>query len=481
MMQFNSYSFLLLLVPGVAMFWILPVSWRRWYVLLVSLLFYSSWNPLFVFVPFGICCATYLCARLIQADSPRESSHMFTGIALVLLTLCFFKYRSFLFMNLSAGAQIFGVSWSVRKASVVLPLGLSFYSFEAISYLVDVRQKRLSRLNFVELCLFIGFWPHLIAGPIVRARELIPQFKFDRSFDPIFILRGIDRIVWGLVQKNVIANSVAAWVDVGFLPKIAQLNTTIDNWTLAVAFGLQIYFDFAAYSNIAIGAAQLLGIRLPENFLFPYHAATPPEFWQKWHMTLSRWVRDYLFFPINVRFSGSSPLLYPSLLFVMAIVGLWHGAGWGFILWGVIHGLSLVAYRAWESLESTRLRSILRSRYSRLMWRGITLTIVIAAWVPFRAGSIHQALTMLNSMFLHLTFGLSLSVNFCLITAMIVVFVALEPLLTKCREWSDRAINRHWAGIAANFLALRPFAYACGLLLFLVFDDRDTQFIYFQF
>ena len=205
---------------------------------------------------------------------------------------------------------------------VVLPLGISFYSFEAVSYLFDSQQGRVSSTSFLDLALFIMFWPHLIAGPIVRVRELVPQLKFDRKFEIGFVLQGLDRVVWGLVQKNVFANSIGPWVDNGFVPGAAPLNTALDNWFLAAAFGLQIYFDFAAYTNIAIGSAQLIGVKLPENFRYPYHAVTPPEFWSRWHMTLSRWIRDYLFFPLNARYKGSPVSVYLSLVAAMAVVRL---------------------------------------------------------------------------------------------------------------------------------------------------------------
>jgi alginate O-acetyltransferase complex protein AlgI len=478
-MQFNSYSYLLLLVPVVVLFWSIPGSWRRWYVLLVSILFYATWNPLFVLLPLGICTTTYLCAQRMQGEPTSARGWMWTGIAIVLAALSFFKYRAFITHNLSAWLAALGVFRGVSVGAIVLPLGISFYSFEAISYLVDVRQKRIQKLDFIDLCLFICFWPHLIAGPIVRARELIPQLKFTLEFDTPLLVRGLDRIVWGLVQKNVFANSLAGWIDTGFLPNVARLNTTIDNWFLAVAFGLQIYFDFAAYSNMAIGSAQLLGIRLPENFAFPYHAKTPPEFWSKWHMTLSRWVRDYLFFPINARYAGSPWALYFSLIGVMALVGLWHGAGWGFVLWGIMHGTYLVLYRMWESLRSTRVGPLVQSRLAAWAWRTLTLVMVAAAWIPFRAGDLHQAALMLKSMFVRFSFGNSLSVNFYLVTLMIVAFVAVEPYVARGGQWLDERIANGFANV--NFLLLRPAVYACGLLLFLVFDDRNTQFIYFQF
>lgn len=480
-MQFNSYSYLLLLAPVVALFWLLPSSWRRGYLLSASLLFYASWNPIFVFLPIGVCGSTYLCARLTQADTARARFWMWTGVALTVAALCFFRYRAFVVSNLSIWLRMLAVFRPVQVATVVLPLGVSFYSFESISYLVDACQKRVSKLNFHDLCLFICFWPHLVAGPIVRARELIPQFKFDLRLEPNFIVHGLDRIIWGLVQKNLIANSISGWIDAGFMPNMAPLNTTVDNWTLAVAFGLQIYFDFAAYSNIAIGTAQLLGVRFPENFRFPYHASTPPDFWHRWHMTLSRWVRDYLFFPINTRFVGSSVALYLSLLGVMALVGLWHGAGWGFMLWGMMHGTYLVVYRLWELLKTTRFASLAEARPAAWIWRFLTLTGIAAAWIPFRAPSLHQAGIMLNRMLLHISPGVSLPVNFYLVTMTIIAFVVIEPYLVHCSQWLGERLTGRWANANVNLLLLRPIAYACGLLLFMVFDDRDMQFIYFQF
>src|SRR5580658_6069604 len=462
-MQFNSYSYLLLLLPIVVVFWIFPSSWRRWYVLSVSLLFYATWNPLFVFVPIGICSSTYLFARMTQVDTRRARAWMWIGITLVLAALSFFKYRSFVVGNLSAWLAALGIFHRVWVVAIMFPLGISFYSFEAISYLVDVRQKRLSKLDFLDLCLFICFWPHLIAGPIVRARELIPQLKFDVEFEPDFVVRGLDRIIWGLVQKNLIANSIAGWIDTGFMPNMALLDTTIDNWFLAVAFGLQIYFDFAAYSNMAIGTAQLLGIRLPENFRFPYHALTPPDFWARWHMTLSRWVRDYLFFPINARYTASPLALYLSLLGVMTLVGLWHGAGWGFILWGLMHGAYLVVYRVYESAKIAH-SAIGDSRIVSGCWRFLTLVGITVAWVPFRAPSLHKASGILSSMFARFTLGTAYSSTFYAFTVVVMLFCAVEPFIVRKLTEIEERTGKNGASMFRIFG--RPIAYTCGFLLF---------------
>jgi len=463
-MQFNSYSYLLCLPVAVALFWALPIRFRRAYVIAASLAFCVTWNVYLLALPLGLSILTFGCAtamRKTPASAPRLAA---LGIAAIVLILAFFKYRGFL-----TGTLIF--------ASIGLPLGISFYSFEAISYLIDTRQGRNSSRSFADLWLFLVFWPHLIAGPIVRSRELIPQFSFDRRFERRFVIEGMDRLLLGLFQKNAIANNLGPWVDDGFLPAIAASNTTLDNWCLAVAFGLQIYFDFAAYTNMAIGAARLIGVTLPENFRAPYHAATPVDFWSRWHMTLSRWIRDYVFFPLNAGLQDRKARLSASLIAVMAVVGLWHGAGWGFVLWGAMHGAYLAAYRAFAGDRRPEDAGV----GSRLFWRGLTLVAVAAAWIPFRATSLAQAATMLSSMFWRFSRGLSYSVNFYLITLLACAFCLVEPLLQRVIQRIDgfAAVSPAAARIGAYLV--RPLAYATLLLLFVIFDDRDTQFIYFQF
>lgn len=468
-MQFNSYSYLVLLSAAVAIFWLLPAALRRWYVLALSVAFYASWTWTYAALPFPICAVVFLCARTILANPRHAPAAMRAGAIFVLSILVFFKYRQFVIDNVSATLQLFGQSPIRAIFAVGLPLGISFYSFEAISYLIDVRQGRAKNVNFLDLCLFVTFWPHLIAGPIVRVRELVPQLGFKKQFDVNMLIRGLDRLIWGLVQKNLIANNLAPWVDMGFLPHAAGANTTVDNWFFAFAFGLQVYFDFAAYSNMAIGAASLIGITLPENFNFPYHAASPADFWSRWHMTLSRWIRDYLFFPVSARFHHVPAALGFSLVGTMALVGLWHGAGWTFVLWGVLHGVYLVLFRIWERVGRS-------SRLSSAALRVLTVLAVMAAWMPFRAATLQQALVMLRSLVIPNGLRPSYSINFYLVTLLVFLFAVVEPALASCLGAIERRIVS-----PANLLLLRPAMYACGLLLFLIFDDRNTQFIYFQF
>jgi alginate O-acetyltransferase complex protein AlgI len=476
-MPFNSAPYLFFLSLAVAVYWLLPPRFRRVFVPLASAVFYASWSLIFVALPVLMAVLVYVFAKSIQSNAARAKMWSRLGIVCVLAPLIFFKYRAFLLGNLTWLTAVFGahrLSWTV---TIALPVGISFYSFESIAYLVDVRQGRVAVPKFTDLCLFFLFWPNILSGPIVRARELLPQLGFNKPFEPRFVFEGLDRVVWGLVQKNVIANILGIWVNKGFA-LTASRPSTLDGWFLAIAFGLQIYFDFAAYTNLAIGAARLLGVTLPENFRYPYHAATFPDFWARWHMTLSRWIRDYLFFPINAKWKGAPLPLYVSLLGAMALVGLWHGAGWGFIVWGLLHGAYLVIYRIYESLKSAR-PALSESLVAIGVWRAITLICVTVAWVPFRAPTLGKAGSILSSMFYRFGRGCTYGSAFYAYTVIVLLFCVIEPfIMNNLREVEDHA-GAH--GPSPFRIIVRPVVYLCGLLLFLLFDENNAQFIYSQF
>ena len=477
-MAFNSYAYLLLLIPAVTIYWLLPDRFRIRYVVLASLAFYASWHLAYTPLPLLICAVALACGRKIEAGGDNKKVWLRAGIAFGLLVLVIFKYRDFLLGLVNAPLTAFGRA-PLTAPALLLPLGLSFYVFESVSYLLDTYQGRVKKIRFEDLALFVLFWPHLMAGPLVRVRELIPQFSKPKTFEAQKALQGLDRLLLGLVQKNLLSNTLGGLIEEGYLPKAAQSNSTIDTWFLAVGFGLQIYFDFASYSNMAIGAAQLLGITLPENFRYPYHSATPAEFWTRWHMTLSRWIRDYLFFPINAKYEGRPLPLYVSLIGIMGLVGLWHGAGWGFILWGVLHGVYLVLFRMWESFTAARPR-LAASRLAKLGWRLFTLLAVMAAWIPFRASTLHQTLSMLKSMFLKPSFHVSYSVNSYLLVAIIAGYCVVEPWLAERLNGLLKTPKPGRSEALVRYL-FRPAMYAAGLFLFLIFDDQDRAFIYFQF
>ncbi|HUL32871.1 MAG TPA: MBOAT family O-acyltransferase [Candidatus Eisenbacteria bacterium] len=477
-MTFNSVPYLALLALAALVFWLLPARFRRTFVVLASVAFYASWGLLFVWLPLLVASIVYVTGRKIASGSADKVGWMRLGVSCAVVLLVFFKYRAFLSGILHSLGFPSGTSAMSSATSIAFPIGISFYTFEAIAYLVDLRQGRVKMPAFVELCLFFYFWPNILSGPIVRSRELMPQLAFQKRFEPRFVFEGLDRIVWGLVQKNVFANMLGIWVDRGFSLKTPAIPFTFDGWALAIGFALQIYFDFSGYTNLAIGAARLLGVTLPENFRQPYHAATPPEFWARWHMTLSRWVRDYLFFPINARHAGAPLRLYVSLLGVMALVGLWHGAGWGFVLWGTLHGCYLVLYRGYESAKNAR-PGWSEWRLAPFFWRVFTLVAATVAWVPFRAATLAKAAAILAVMFFRVRTGSEFGPIFYLFLAGSIALCAVEPwMMRKLRDLEEQA----GAASPSPFnVVLRPIAYAFGLLLFLLFDEHNAQFIYSQF
>lgn len=474
-MQFNSYAYLLALPVLVTLYWLLPRSLGKMFLLLVSLTFYVLWAGKYVLLLFLLAFCVFACTQAMVQSGEKKRRYFWVGVVLVLLALTSRVWVPRL-AELLLTAQFRPAQFLV---SFVAPLGISFYCFEAIGLLIDSKQGRLKDVRFSQVLFFLSFWPTVAAGPILRFRELIPQLAQDQSFDLKAALRGVDRIVLGLVQKNLLADSLSGWIAEGFAPQGIALNTTLDNWFLTLAFGLQVYFDFSSYSNIAIGVAQLLGLRLPENFRFPYHAKTPADFWARWHMSLSRWIRDYLFFPASVRFKNSVFMFSLSLIAVMALVGLWHGIGWGFLLWGTLHGCYLAGYRLWSERLLPRWPAL--EKWTAVSMQVVTLLAVFAAWVPFRAANCHLAWQMLRVMFTQYSFRISYQINFYLVTLLVAGVCPVEPALARWfarfNDWSTKTKLHQ----ATNLYLARPLLYAFALLLFFAFDSSNTQFIYFQF
>ena len=477
-MTFNSVPYIALLVVAVAIYWVLGPRPRRLFVFLAGVAFYASWGLVFVWLPLLVAGIVYLVGHQIVKHTARPGKWMWLGISCLLFLLIFLKYRGFLFSDLRFLGLTLALSNNSTLKALAFPVGISFYTFEAISYLIDLRQGRVKMPSFLDLCMFFFFWPNILSGPIVRARELMPQLRFEKTFEPQFIFEGADRIVWGLVQKNVVANTLGIWVDRGFAQAGSGIPTTIDGWFLAVGFALQIYIDFAGYSNMAIGTARLLGVTLPENFRQPYHARTPADFWTRWHMSLSRWVRDYLFFPINANWMGAPLPLYLSLVGVMGLVGLWHGAGWGFVLWGLLHGVYLVIYRIYETFAGTS-EWWKESAIVSWTWRVLTLVAITVAWVPFRAATLPTAGTILSSMFYRFERGMTYGSVFYIYSLAVLLFCVVEPaLMRKLTEIDEQSGT---TGLSAFRVLGRPILYLVGLMLFLLFDEHNTQFIYSQF
>jgi D-alanyl-lipoteichoic acid acyltransferase DltB (MBOAT superfamily) len=393
-MLFNSITFLFGFLPATLLIYhILRIFGLRTtakvFLALASIAFYGWWNVKYVPLMVGSIVGNFSLSLLMERSGGRARLVTGIGIALNLALLGYFKYANFF---VSAAADMTGLSLSMHK--VVLPLAISFFTFQQVAYLVEAYRDRKAADSFLDYCLFVLFFPHLIAGPITHHKEMLPQFK--RAGEPLapsYITVGLTILVLGLAKKVLIADTLADICNPIFHAADAgRAPSSANAWLGALAYTLQLYFDFAGYSDMAIGLGLLFGIRLPVNFASPYKSTSIIEFWRRWHISLSRFLRNYLYIPLGGSRNGKIRR-HLNLLATMALGGLWHGAGWTFLLWGVLHGLYLICNHVWRSIAPPSRGPI----GSALAWLATMLAVVVA-WVLFRAGTFGGALAMLGSM-----------------------------------------------------------------------------------
>jgi alginate O-acetyltransferase complex protein AlgI len=354
---------------------------------------YGAWRPIYLLLLLASIAVNFSLGLRMEDPLRRRAIGTF-GVVLNLALLCYFKYTNFIFdsVNTLTGAPL-------PFFNIVLPLGISFFTFQQIAYLVDVMRGAKVERDIVSYTLFVSFFPHLIAGPLVHHAEMIPQFKRGRtSRSSVLAARGLAIFAAGLFKKVVIADNLAQFVS----PVFAHLDaggsvTTSWAWLATSAYTLQIYFDFSGYSDMAIGLALLFGIRLPVNFRSPYRAGSIIEFWRRWHITLSRFLRDYLYIPLGGNRLGEQRR-YINLMVTMLLGGLWHGAGWNFLVWGGLHGVYLGINHLWREWRSDKPAAAAGLAARGLSWI-ITFLAVVIAWVFFRARTMAGAWQMLGGLF----------------------------------------------------------------------------------
>jgi alginate O-acetyltransferase complex protein AlgI len=402
-MLFNSYAFIFGFLPVVLVGFF--VAGRMFgahaacaWLAAASLFFYAWWQPVFLLLLVASILVNALLGRyLVTAPAPWKTWGLAGGVILNLALLAYFKYAGFLVFNLNHL-----LSAHLVVPHVILPIGMSFFTFQQIAYLSDSAEGRIRDYSLVNYTLFVTFFPHLIAGPIVHHREMMPQFARPSvvRLDPSNLALGLSIFTIGLFKKTMLADVTATWADptfnaaaTGAVPDPAQA------WVAALAFTFQLYFDFSGYSDMAIGLARMFNIVLPLNFYSPYKAVNAIEFWRRWHMTLSRFLRDYLYLPLGGNRRGALRR-YGNLLIVMALGGLWHGAAWTFVVWGTLHGVMLMANHAWHAVRrAIGLAPRPDWRAARVAATALTFFFVVCAWVFFRAADVPTASTMLRSMF----------------------------------------------------------------------------------
>lgn len=394
-MLFNSYEFILLFLPVTVAGYFLLGRFRQtsiafgWLVA-ASLFFYAWWNPVYLPLLIGIAAFNYIVGKMLSRKPSRAL--LAFGIGVDLAALGYFKYANFFVNTVDA---VTGADWAIEP--IILPLAISFFTFQKIAFLVDSHKGLTKDVGPLEYALFVAFFPQLIAGPIVHYRDVIPQFRLPQTLRPYAenFAVGLTIFAIGLFKKAVLADGIAVYATPVFNGADAGADPDfLMAWGGALAYTFQLYFDFSGYSDMAIGAARLFGIKLPVNFNSPYKALDIADFWRRWHMTLSRFLREYLYIPLGGNRKGPARR-YVNLMTTMLLGGLWHGAGWTFVLWGGLHGLFLVIHQGWRAVVPA---AAARARWYRTFAWALTFLVVVFAWVPFRAVTIEGAGRMLAGM-----------------------------------------------------------------------------------
>ena len=402
-MLFNSNIFVFIFLPVTlaGFFLISSQSWHRaavaW-LLLASMIFYGWFRWQYLVLLVVLVLFNYYYGIKLARDHRRGQSSrvaLTIGFAVNLLVLAYFKYTNFLLDNANA---VFGTHFNI--ANIILPLGISFFTFQKIAYLVDAYRGEAEEYDLLDFGLFVMYFPQLIAGPIVHHKEMIPQFRrlAMSHFSAVDLAAGLTLFAIGLVKKVVIADAVVRWSDPVFaLAQAGGAPSLIEAWNGALAFTFQIYFDFSGYTDMALGLALMIGVRLPLNFNSPYKATNIIEFWRCWHMTLSRFLRDYVYFPLGGNRRGKQRR-YINLMATMLLGGLWHGAAWTFVVWGGLHGLYLIVNHGWVALRQGWAAQPRPAVIRIWSCRILTFLAVVFGWVFFRAEGFHTALAMVKGM-----------------------------------------------------------------------------------
>jgi alginate O-acetyltransferase complex protein AlgI len=474
-MTFVSLSFLVFFAAVLAGLAIMPSrSSRQAFLLVMNLVFYGSGTPWFLAVLLVPSLVDYACALRMEAAGDERARRQWLVLSLVvnLGILAYFKYANFLADNIAA---LFGTTSA--KLDIVLPVGISFFTFKTMSYTIDVHRRRIPACRSLwRYAMFVSFFPELVAGPIVRASVFLPQLERPLTLSWTRTVGGTQSILLGLTKKLLVADRLAVFIDPVFANPAAYSGATVAS--AVVAYSLQIYADFSGYTDIAIGVARIVGFDLPENFNMPYIARSITDFWRRWHMTLSQWLRDYLYIPLGGNRRGAMRT-YVNLMLTMLIGGLWHGANWTFVAWGAWHGIGLAAHKLWSSRDA-RIEWIPRPVADVLAWAA-TYAFVCIGWIFFRAPNMATAGLVLRKVA-----GVAPGGVHWFFLPLVLLGAGVAVAHAYGAGSSVEVRDDHVAGAAPRLLPSSSFAAglvftAWIVLLFLFVPLHRSPFIYFQF
>ena len=495
-MVFNSYTFIAFFI-GMLILHNLPFSWKtkKINLLLASYLFYAAWNPPFILLLWLSTVIDFFVGKALYEQENTNKRKFLLVISLIgnLGMLCFFKYGSFLLENFTHLVNAVGIDYQPAKPNIILPAGISFYTFTTLCYTIDMYKRKSEPVkSMLDFSLFVTFFPHLVAGPIVRPPQLVPQFETPRTASQKQLMQGLLLISLGLFMKVVLADSMLAQSANDVFNSKAVLQT-LDAWMGVLAFSGQIFFDFAGYSTCAVGVALCLGFVLPQNFLYPYAAIGFSDFWRRWHITLSAWLRDYLYIPLGGNRNGKFRT-YINLMITMLLGGLWHGASWTFVVWGALHGLYLWIEKI---IQDVRLKSSLslasmpagetavmgllvipgaikNKNVSNFLLAMVTFFFINVTWVFFRSPDFTSAWQLLTSMFSKVPNAQALltTLSIMKVSVIITLLVAFHWMMRNTRVLIVVEKMPWW---------LLGIIWSVVLLLLIWSQESSSSFIYFQF
>ena len=498
-MLFTSIQYPLFLLAIVIL--VLAVRKRNYQhavLLLASYFFYALSGEFFLTLLLFVSLLTFYCgAKIFTAGKLlHRRIYLVLAVAGALGCLGYFKYYNFAILGLNQALTAMNFSVALQVYNIVLPIGISFYTFHALSYVFDIYRGKMEPIDsFTEYALFVSFFPHLIAGPILRAKDFLPQLRQKVTFTPENVKWGATRIGIGLVKKVVVADTLAYYVNLVFANPDVPLQNSNSFFIISatILFGLQIYFDFGGYSDIAIGSARIFGFVFPENFNLPYFSEDPQDFWHRWHMTLSSYIRDYIYIPLGGNRKGTART-YLNLIIAFTLCGLWHGAAWNFVLWGMYHSLLLCVHRAISTSRTicNRLSAIrINPAAGTLLRILVTQYFIFMGWILFRVSDVGD-IRYCISRWIFIDFGtlvagfskysdiLKLNAVFIGIPLLVLIVVFRKRLnVSAVRsvvqfdpvEYISRLKNSYWA----------VYLIVVVLMLLCLAPSRSPEFIYFQF
>src|SRR6476469_3819872 len=466
-MLFVEFRFFWFFLAVFAVYWSLRENRsRKIWLLLCSYFFYACWNWKFLFLIIASSALDYFVGSMLaRTDDPRKRrGWLIMSLCMNLGTIAFFKYYNFFVTSAAAILAWLGLPASLHTLNIVIPVGVSFYTFHSMSYTIDVYRRKMPAVtSLLDVACFIGFFPQMVAGPIVRGRMFLPQLRSLRMFANVDVRGALVLFLTGFIKKACVADGLAPSVDRYFAAPWNFYATS--GWIAMLFYAGQIYCDFSGYTDMALATARLLGYELPINFRFPYFARNMSEFWQRWHISLSTWLHDYLFLSLGGA-RGSRWFAYRNVMLTMVLGGLWHGAAWTFVIFGALHGIGIVTQHEWK-------RSTRKGRFSLPDWFGCVLTFywVVITMIFFRAGELERVGPALRSMVLFTGSGAARLGAWKLLLFAILAFIHWLNYRGTFSNWWRRGTDQAFA-----------LAYGGTVSIILVFlPSNYTPFIYFQF